>query len=140
MEADAIPVPGSPVPLTRRMDILAARKTVRATARTLGLGSVDEARIVIVMSELAKNVLGHAGSGQARIARRSLPDCNQILIEVEDSGPGIRDVSAALAVGFSTNGGHGLGLPAVNRLAKALTIDTRPGRTVVCALFESERA
>jgi serine/threonine-protein kinase RsbT len=136
MNVDAPPVKTA-VPIARREDILTARKTVRAAARALGLGTVDEARVVTIVSELAKNACMHATAGEARIGTRSLPDCDQILVEVEDAGPGIRDVSAALAVGFSTNGGQGLGLPAVNRLAKALTIDTRPGKTVVAALFES---
>jgi serine/threonine-protein kinase RsbT len=134
------PVVETAVPIRRRMDILAARKTVRETARALGLGTVDEARIVTIMSELAKNAFSHAGSGEARIGKRSLPDRDQIVVEVEDAGPGIPDVSAALSVGFSTNGGHGLGLPAVNRLARSLTIDTQPGRTVVTALFETPHA
>ncbi|MCW2272895.1 anti-sigma regulatory factor [Rhodoblastus acidophilus] len=139
MNADA-PIVETAVRIVRREDILTARKTVRAAARALGLATVDEARIVTIMSELAKNACIHAGAGEARVGVRSLPDRDQILVEVEDAGPGIPDVSAALSVGFSTNGGHGLGLPAVNRLAKSLIIDTRPGKTVVAALFESARA
>lgn len=139
MNANA-PLVDAAVPIVRREDILIARKTVRAAARALGLGVVDEARVVTLVAELAKNTLIHAGASEARIRTRSLPDRDQIFVEVEDAGPGIADVSAALAIGFSTNGGQGLGLPAVNRLAKALTIDTRPGRTLVVALFESARA
>jgi serine/threonine-protein kinase RsbT len=138
MYVNAPPVE-SAVPIARREDILTARRTVRAAARAVGLGTVDEARVVTIVSELAKNACIHAQGGEARIGTRRLADRNQILVEVEDAGPGILDVSAALTVGFSTNGGQGLGLPAVNRLTKSLTIDTRPGKTVVAALFESAR-
>jgi len=138
MNADAPPIEAA-VPISRRMDVLTARRAAREAARALGLGTVDEARIVTIMSELATNAVSHAGAGQARIGKRRLSDRDQILVEVEDAGPGIADVSAALSVGFSTNGGHGLGLPAVNRLTKSLNIETRPGRTLVAALFESVR-
>ncbi|MCW2284105.1 serine/threonine-protein kinase RsbT [Rhodoblastus acidophilus] len=140
MTAHAPPPIEAAVPLARREDILTARKTVRAAARALRLGAVDEARVVTIVSELAKNACVHAGAGEVRVGTRHLVDRDQILIEVEDAGPGFSDVSAALAVGFSTNGGQGLGLPAVNRLAKSLTIDTRPGKTLVAALFETDRA
>lgn len=139
MSGDAPPI-ATIVPITRREDILTARKAVREAARALRMGTVDEARVVTIVSELAKNACVHAGAGEARVGTRRLSDRDQILVEVEDAGPGFSDVSAALAVGFSTNGGQGLGLPAVNRLAKALTIDTRPGKTLVAALFETDRA
>lgn len=127
------------VPIVRQEDLVIARQTVRDAARELGLGTVDQTRIATVMSELARNVLNYAGRGQCRIHARSTDDFNQIILEVEDAGPGIVDISAALTPGFSTHNGYGLGLPTVKKLATVLTIESRPGRTVITAQFDRRR-
>jgi signal transduction histidine kinase len=135
------PVPAQPIfesaiAIARRDDLVTVRQTMRGAARDLGLCTLDQARVVTVVSELARNVLDFAGAGECRIWTRVTDQANQIVLEVEDAGPGIPDVDAALTPRFSTSSGHGLGLPTVKQLVKSLIIESRPGRTLVTALFE----
>lgn len=132
------PPPGfdAVVPLARPEDIVIARQIVRDAALGLGLGMVDQTRIATVMSELVRNVLTYAGAGECRIQAHAAEHLRQIRLEVEDAGPGIADITAALTPGFSTGGGYGLGLPTVKKLVETLTIESRPGRTLVTVLFK----
>ncbi|ACA20821.1 putative anti-sigma regulatory factor, serine/threonine protein kinase [Methylobacterium sp. 4-46] len=114
-------------------DILAARHAARDAARLVGLGTVDETRLATAVSELARNALRYAGAGECRILARTNALAVTVAVEVEDHGPGIDDVAAALTPGFSTGGGLGLGLPAVQRLMDEISFDTRPGGTLVRA-------
>ena len=49
-------------------------------------------------------------------------------IVVEDLGPGIGDLDAALTDGFSTAGGLGLGLGGARRLVNEFHLESLPGR------------
>jgi serine/threonine-protein kinase RsbT len=124
------------VPILRQEDIVIARQIVREAARDLGLGMVDQTRIATVLSELVRNVLNYAGAGECRIRTRKAEHLNEMALEVEDAGPGIADIAAALQPGFSTGGGYGLGLPTVKKLAESLTIESRPGRTLITVVFK----
>ena len=77
------------------------------------------------------NMVIHADGGQAEVE----VDADQIVIRMEDTGPGIPDVEQAMQEGFSTAGqtarelgfGAGMGLPNMKRYADEMTIDTTPG-------------
>ncbi|MCJ2056430.1 ATP-binding protein [Methylobacterium sp. J-048] len=114
-------------------DILQARQASRAAAAAIGFGTVDQTRLATVVSELTRNTLTYAGGGECRVLTRLTAQERSIVIEVEDQGPGIADVGGAMTRGYSTGGGLGLGLAAVHKLMDAMTIETRPGRTLVRA-------
>ena len=108
-------------------DVVRVRQAAREASVAQGFSLVDQTKIVTAASELARNALEHGGGGQAEIlllgdgARRGLR------LVFSDSGPGIPDVEAALADGFTTGGGLGLGLGGARRLSNEFSIDSKPG-------------
>ena len=93
-------------------------------------------RVAIAATELANNLLNHAGGGELLI--QTLGDDQSATLELLalDRGPGMRDVERCLADGYSTTGTPGTGLGAVRRLADEFDIYTAPGDgTIVMARF-----
>jgi anti-sigma regulatory factor (Ser/Thr protein kinase)/serine/threonine protein phosphatase PrpC len=102
-------------------------------AAGIGFDEQECEEIAIAVSELASNQIKYAQGG--RVIIEPLPgDPPGIRIEATDTGPGIPDVEKALADGFSTGGGLGLGLGAVNRLMEVVEIHSLPGQgtRIVC--------
>ncbi|MFE1602369.1 ATP-binding protein [Methylobacterium sp. ID0610] len=127
------------VMIRRQDDILTARQAGREAARGLGLGTADQTRLATAISELVRNALRYAGGGQCRIFTHTTGSEQAILIEVEDDGPGIDNVAAALMPGYSTGGSLGLGLPAVQKLMDDVSFETRPGFTRITARMARRR-
>lgn len=101
-----------------------ARAVVLAVADRAGFDDASRAELAIVVSELATNLLTHAGGGDLVVEQVAVEDVAGIRIESRDAGPGIVNVDAALADGVSTVGSLGGGLGAVNRLMDELDITT----------------
>ena len=120
-------------------DVVAARQAGRELARTLGLGLADQTRLATAISELTRNVVQYAGPGKCTLGGEVEGDKVTISIRVEDSGPGIADLDRAMEDGYSTGGGLGAGLPGSRRLLDELTIDSKPGGTLVCGLMRRRR-
>ena len=98
-------------------------------AGALGFGLTDQTRLATVASELARNVVKYAGRG--RLIAQPVTDAHGragLRLVCEDSGPGIKDVAAAMRDGFSTGGGLGKGLPGSQRLAHEFQIESSPER------------
>ncbi len=110
-------------------DIVTARQAGRALARGLGFGTADQTRLATAISELVRNVCQHATNGVCVIRDESDPHMVKIRVTVEDRGPGIPDLDAAMTEGFSTSGGLGLGLAGVRRLSHEFNIESEPGHT-----------
>lgn len=104
------------VPIKSDQDILAARQKGRSLAAGLRFSPGDATLVATAISELARNIVLYAGSGEIRLM--ILDGARQgIQVVAQDQGPGIPDVQQALRDGFSTSGSLGLGLPGVRRLA-----------------------
>ena len=116
------------VTISSDQDIVIARQKGRSLALELGFSSGDATLIATAISELARNIVSYAGSGQ--IALKDLRGSTRVGITVtaSDDGPGIPNVSQALRDGFSTSGSLGLGLPGVRRLMDEFEIDSKPGQ------------
>ena len=109
-------------------DVVPARAEGRALASELGFSRTDATLIATAISEIARNILVHAGSGEVRL-RPAFEDRRAgVVVEASDRGPGIRDVEAALREGFGTKDGLGLGLPGVERIMDDFGIETALGR------------
>jgi serine/threonine-protein kinase RsbT len=115
------------VPIATDADIVVARGEGRALAGRLGFSRTDATLIATAISEIGRNILVHAGAGKVRIGRASDDRRVAIVVVARDEGPGISDVQRALAEGYATGGGLGLGLPGSRRLMDEFDIDTKLG-------------
>jgi serine/threonine-protein kinase RsbT len=115
------------VPIDSELDIVAARVEGRNMAKELGFGIIDQARIATVISELARNVIHYAGSGQVILS--PLVESGKIGLEIvcEDQGPGIADLASAMGDGSSMVRSEGMGLPGARRLMDEFEILSKLG-------------
>ena len=128
-----------PLQLTvaRELDRQRCAQRALAFAREAGCGSVVASQFATSVSELAGNVLRHAGSGHVRLAVVAEPwPCVEAV--VDDAGPGFTDITTALQDGYSEGRaltpdnqtwpyrGLGSGLSAVRRFMDFLSIENQP--------------
>jgi serine/threonine-protein kinase RsbT len=108
-------------------DIVAARRSGRRLAKSAGFATADLTTIATAISEVARNITSYAGQGEMTITVIEHADRRGIEVTAEDRGPGIADIDQALADGYSTGSGLGLGLPGARRLMDELTVDSIVG-------------
>lgn len=119
--------------ITRAADVNRATDAARSWAAEIGFTASEAEGVALAVSELASNLVRHAGGGSISLKTLLAGERKGIQIESEDSGPGIGDVELALTDGYSTAGGLGNGLGAVNRLMDDLQFhQLRVGLRVVC--------
>ncbi len=118
----------SVVPISSSADIVTARQRGRALAAALGFSGSDLTLIATAISELARNIIEYAISGEIVLSHEDAEGRPGIVIIARDEGPGIPDVSRALSAGYSTGPGLGLGLPGVRRLMDDFEITSNTGR------------
>jgi serine/threonine-protein kinase RsbT len=113
-------------------DLVTARAEARAMAERLGFPRPDPTLIATAISEIARNIVMHAGEGEIVLAPFEDADRYGIVVTAVDQGPGIRDVGAALRDEVSGRGGLGLGLPGARRLMDDFELESDPdtGTTV----------
>lgn len=116
------------VPINSDQDIVAARQKGRSLAAALGFSSGDATLIATAISELARNIITYAKSGEIRLTVINGSARQGIQLVARDQGPGIPDVQQALRDGFSTSGSLGLGLPGVKRLVDEFEIVSEENR------------
>lgn len=115
------------VPIRRDADIVVARQKVREMAAKGGFTGTDLTLIATAVSEIARNIVRFAGSGEVVI---ELLDDHRagVRATAHDAGPGIADVQQAMRDGYSTYDGLGLGLPGARRLMDEFAVVSEPGR------------
>jgi anti-sigma regulatory factor (Ser/Thr protein kinase) len=124
------------VAVTEQSQVGQARRLASEQANCEGLNTEKTGRVALVATELATNLLKHAGRGHLIVNRFADADGNGVELLALDKGPGIRDLNRALADGYSTAGSLGGGLGAVARKADRFAIFSRPGLgTAVLARF-----
>jgi len=108
-------------------DVVHVRQVVRQWAVNLGLGLVDQTKIVTAASELARNTVAYGGGGTLCI--EALQDAGRagLRLTFEDRGPGIANLALALTDGYSSGTGMGLGLGGSKRLVNEFDIWSQPG-------------
>lgn len=116
------------VPIASDQDILAARQKGRSLAAGLSFSPGDATLIATAISELARNIVTYARSGEIRFKVLDGGTRRGIQVVAQDEGPGILDVQQALRDGFSTSGSLGLGLPGVKRLVDEFHIVSAENR------------
>lgn len=122
-------------------DIVPARAQGRALAGELGFSPTDATLVATAISEIARNIVVHAGRGEIELAVAYETDRRAVVVVARDQGPGIRDVDAALREGIGSKGGLGLGLPGVRRIMDEFAIQSAPnqGTTVTMQMWRDLR-
>lgn len=116
------------IPIRSDQDIVAARQRGRAMAQQMGFSSSNLTLIATAISELARNILLYARSGELILGIVQDHGRDGLALVAHDEGPGIPDIDRALQIGFSTSGSLGLGLPGVKRLMDDFEIVSTIGR------------
>ena len=115
------------LPIHTSDDVVRVRQAVRARAVEIGLGLVDQTKIVTAASELARNTLDYGGGGHMHMEVVQNGPRNGLRLTFEDQGPGIPDIAMALKDGYTTGSGLGLGLSGAKRLSNEFEIHSTPG-------------
>ncbi len=105
-----------------------ARRMVMECARNMGFGEVKTALIATSVSELAMNILVHAGKGTVTLRAISRGERRGLEIVFADQGPGIEDIERVLRGGYSTKGSLGIGLSGAKRMMDEMEIESGPGK------------
>ena len=116
----------------------AARRMAVAYAEDLHMEQARCGEIALVTTEMATNLVKHAGRGHILVQPLHGRDSGVRVMSV-DKGPGIADVSKALSDGHSTAGSMGTGLGAIRRLADSFDLYSGSAGTVVSAEFRHEK-
>lgn len=113
-----------------------ARRKAAELALDLQLGEVRSGAVAVVVTEMATNLVKHAGSGTMFLQRVQENGSSGLRLMAVDKGPGIADVTRALQDGHSTAGSMGTGLGAVRRLSDQFEVYSSSGMgTLVRAEF-----
>jgi anti-sigma regulatory factor (Ser/Thr protein kinase) len=117
-----------------------ARRKAMAIADELQMGEVSRGAVALATTEMATNLVKHAGKGHILVQRILQGKTDGLRLMSVDKGPGIQDVSGALSDGTSSAGSMGAGLGAIQRLSDSFDLYSIPGSgTVVSAEFWHEK-
>jgi len=116
------------ISITDETDISVARIAGAELAIDNGFDIAHRHCIMTTISELASNILCHAGFGTIEV-QTIAGSQGDVGLEVvaRDQGPGIENVPLALQCHLPRRGGHGRGLPEVHRLMTEMDVASRPG-------------
>ncbi len=118
-----------------------ARRQAADYGEEAKLGEREQGALAVAVTEIATNVLKHAGSGLVVLESLKRNGDRGVRVLGLDKGPGIRDVTVALQDGYSTVGTAGNGLGAVRRLAYHFDIYTAPalGTAILAEFWPKEQ-
>jgi anti-sigma regulatory factor (Ser/Thr protein kinase)/predicted transcriptional regulator len=115
-----------------------ASSRLKRTLSRLGIGPAIVRRLAIASYEAEMNLVIFTDGGRIRVQVRR----RRVLVEIEDSGPGIADVEKAMQPGYSTASdwvrelgfGAGMGLPNIRKMSDEFAIESEEGRGTLLKL------
>ena len=127
------------VPIRADVDVVVARQKIRGLVSDLRFSGNELTLIATAISEVARNIVSYAGSGEIvmRVVQRG--QRRGITVVARDKGPGIADIERAMEDGFSTSRGLGLGLPGSKRLMDEFELVSEVGRGTEITMTKWER-
>ena len=114
--------------IVREIDVIPFRNRLKEYAVKIGMGLVNQTKIITAASELARNMLKYADGGKVTIEVITKGRENGIRLTFKDAGPGIPDIGLAMKDGYSTAKSLGLGLPGTKRLVSEFDIKSEVGK------------
>lgn len=115
-------------PFNSVKDLIEIRDFGRHFAGKVGFEGKDQTLIATALSEICRNVIEYAGSGEVKIKGDQSKNPGGIKIIISDDGPGIENIEMALQEGYSTGKGLGVGLPGAKRIMDEFEIESEVGR------------
>jgi len=113
--------------VVREQDVVVFRNRVKEYAVKIGMGLVNQTKLITAASELVRNMLRYGNGGETLIEVVSTGRENGVRLTFTDKGPGIPDIDKAMKDGFSTGKSLGLGLPGTKRLVSEFNIKSTVG-------------
>ncbi|QTA88052.1 anti-sigma regulatory factor [Desulfonema magnum] len=118
-------------------DIILARQKVKSFMQKTGFSVLAQTRIVTAVSELARNIVVHAGQGKMSAyqitKKRNRPGLKCVF---KDQGPGISNIDEAMKEGFSTSNSLGLGLSGARKLCNEFHIESAEKKGTTISIVE----
>jgi anti-sigma regulatory factor (Ser/Thr protein kinase) len=104
---------------------------IKSTLKSIGFDPELVRKAAICAYEAEMNLVMHGGDGSLTLS----VDNSEIVIEVEDSGPGIEDIERAFQEGYSTAAdefrelgfGAGMGLPNIKKNSDSVEVVSEKG-------------
>ena len=109
-------------------DAVTARQRGREEALRIGLSRSEATFVATAISEIARNITTHAGSGEILIREVRRGERVGLEVTARDEGPGIADVGAVMASDYASTAGLGLGLWGARHLMDELNVSSEPGK------------
>lgn len=101
-----------------------------------GMTETKAVAFATAVSEIARNIVVHAGRGKMSFRPVTDGSRNGIVAVASDEGPGIADIEQAMQDGYSTKGSLGLGLSGAKRLVDEFDIVSAPGAGATITLTQ----
>lgn len=125
------------VSVTGDSDVAWARQVVRELGARESLPEPRMAALATAVSEIARNIVVHAGSGEVSLCPIADGERRGVFVVARDDGPGIPDIARAMQDGYSTkSGGLGAGLAGAKRLVDEFEIVSAPGEGVTVTMTQ----
>jgi len=122
--------------IEKEQDVVPFRNRVKEYAVKIGMGLVNQTKLITAASELVRNMLKYAGGGLIEIEVVSKGRENGIRLIFKDTGPGIKDVALAMKDGYTTGKSLGLGLPGTKRLVSEFDIQSTFGKGTTVTIIK----
>ena len=120
-------------------DVVAARESAREIATQAGFSVCDSTLITMAISEMTRNILQYADTGEVTIALLKNGSKKGVKIVAKDNGPGIEDISRVMQDGYSSRKGMGIGLPGTRRLMDEFEIKSTLGQGTTITMMKWTR-
>jgi anti-sigma regulatory factor (Ser/Thr protein kinase) len=127
------------LPMKEHSQVGEARRAAQILAETQNLSETQVGQFAIITTELANNLIKHAGAGEILLRALNSPAGTGVEIIALDKGKGIIDIERCMEDGYSTAGSPGTGLGAAKRLASVFDIYSKPdkGTAIVAQLLST---
>ncbi len=127
------------LPIRSEHDVVFCRQRARQFAERFGFDLQAQTRIATAVSEIARNAFQYGGGGKADFSFHASPlppgnasgGLQSFVIEIKDTGPGIKDLPSILHGRYQSTTGQGVGITGARRLLDVVDIATSPAGTAV---------
>src|SRR5688572_23227645 len=122
--------------IEKEQDVVPFRSRVKEFAVKIGMGLVNQTKLITAASELVRNMLKYGGGGIVVIEAITEGRDNGIRLTFKDKGPGIKDIQLAMKDGFTTGKSLGVGLPGAKRLVNVFDIKSIVGEGTTVSIIK----